>query len=106
MELHENPILQQENYFDGYQKSIDDFKNHPEQIEFDRICYELFTSDLGKRFMDIIKDRYLIPALVNREAKNYNDMVIWADGFKDFPRMILQYILFHEQRIKAGANNA
>ena len=105
MELNENPFLQQENYFDGYQKSIDELKNHPNQIEFDRVCYETFNTEIGKKFLEIVRERFLIPAIVNREAKNYKDMVIWADGFKDFPRMILQYIQFHEQRIQAGANN-
>jgi len=104
MELHDNPILQQENYFEGYQKSIDELKNHPELIAFDKLCYETFNTEMGKKFLEIVKERFLIPNMVNRESANYRDLIIWADGFKDFPRMILQNILSHEQRIKAGAN--
>lgn len=102
MELQDNPLLKQEDYMAGYKESIEKLKNHPQILAFDKLNYELFNTELGKRWMDIVKERYLIPSLVNREQDNYDSLVIWADGFKDFPRMIIQHMMSHEQRIKAG----
>lgn len=102
MELKDNPLLQQEDYLAGYKESLEALKNHPKMLAFDKLCYDLFTSEFGKKFMEIVRERYLIPSLVNREASNYKEMAIWADGFKDFPRMIIQHVTSHEQRIQAG----
>jgi len=104
MELENNPFLKQENFYEGYQQSIEELKNHPELIMFDKLTYETFNTDVGKKWFEMVVERFLIPSLVNREAPNYPDLVIWADGFKDFPRMIKQNILSHEQRIQAGKN--
>jgi hypothetical protein len=103
MKLEDNPLLQPEDYLAGYKDSIEQMKNRPELVEFDKLCYELFhTYEMGRKFIELAKERYLIPSIVNREAPNYRDMVIWADGFKDFPRLIIQCVMSHEQRIKAG----
>jgi hypothetical protein len=39
--MEKNPFLEQENFFDGYQKSIGELKNNPCLIEFEKLCYEL-----------------------------------------------------------------
>lgn len=102
MELKDNPFLQPEDYLAEYKESVEELKNKPELIAFDRLTYEVFATEQGKKWIELAKDRYLIPSMISREAANYQLMVIWADGFKDFARMILQHILSHEQRIKAG----
>jgi len=102
MELKDNPFLQQEDYSAGYKQSVEDLKNHPEVLAFDKLNYELFSSELGKKWIEVIKDKYLIPSHLDKGSPTYKTLVIWADGFKDFPRMILQHIMSHEQRIKAG----
>jgi hypothetical protein len=103
MELKDNPLLQPEDFLQGYRDSIENLKNNPELISFDKLCYELFEqNELGKKFMQIAEERYLIPSIVNRESSNYKTMVIWADGFKDAFRLIKQGVLSHAQRINAG----
>jgi hypothetical protein len=103
MELKDNPLLQPEDFLQGYRDSIENLKNNPELISFDKLCYELFEqNELGKKFMQIAEERYLIPSIVNRESANYKTMVIWADGFKDAFRLIKQGVLSHAQRINAG----
>ncbi len=102
MELQDNPLLQPEDFMKGYRDSVESLKNNPELIMFDKLCYEVFSTEIGKKWLKLIEERYLIPSIVNREAANYQLMVIWSDGFKDFPRMILQNIRSHEQRIQAG----
>lgn len=98
-----NPILQQENFYSGYQKSIEDLKNSPESIEFDKLCYEIFEMNAqGKRFLELVKERYVVPAIVSRGTPTYQIDVIWAEGFKEFPRLCLSAIHAHKQRIIAG----
>lgn len=102
MELKDNPLLQREDYLKGYRDSVEELKNRPELVSFEKLTYEVFSTEQGKKFLEYVKERYLIPSIVNREAPNYQTLCIWADGFKDFPRMLIQNILSHEQRIVAG----
>lgn len=98
-----NPFLQQEDYFAGYKKNIEAMRNDPSLIEFDKLCFELFeANEQGKKFIEIVKERWLIPALARPGTATYQIDVIWGEGFKDFPRMLVMGILTHVQRIKAG----
>jgi len=106
MELKDNPLLQPEDFLLQYRQSAERLKNNPDLVSFDRLCYQLFVMNPdGKKFMETVNQRYLIPSLVNKESPNYQLMVIWADGFKDFPRLILDCIRAHDQRIKAEGRN-
>jgi hypothetical protein len=105
MEIFDKPnsILEPENFFEGYQKSIEKLRNNPEVIEFDKLCYELFcANEKGKRFMELVKERYLLPAMAKPGTATYQLDVMWAEGFKDFGRLLLGAVLAHQQRIKAG----
>ncbi len=105
MELQDNPLLQPEDYLGEYRENIEKMKNNPELVSFDKLCYELFhINEMGKKFMEIAEKRYLIPSMINREAANYQLMVIWADGFKDAYRLIKQCVMSHQQRIQAENN--
>lgn len=98
-----NPFLQQEDYFAGYKKNIEQMRNDPSLIEWDKLCFELFTmNEQGKKFMELVKERWIIPALARPGTATYQIDVIWGEGFKDFPRMIIMAIQTHLQRIKAG----
>ncbi len=100
-----NPILHQENYYDGYEKSIAALRNDPNVIEFDKLCYEIFEMNpQGKRFLELCKERYLIPALARPGTATYQLDVMWGEGFKDFPRMILSSLQSHQNRILSGKN--
>lgn len=101
-----NPILEQEDYFAPYKEKISNLKNNPEVIEFDKVCYELFhMNPTGKRFIELIKEKYLMNALVQKGSPTYQIDVLWQEGFKDAFRMIVISIMSHEQRIHAGTNN-
>lgn len=98
-----NPFLEQENFFAGYQKSIDELKNNPLIIELDKLCYELFEcNEQGKRFMELVIERYLIPAMAKPGTPTYQLDVMWSEGFKEFGRMLLGAVKSHQQRIQAG----
>lgn len=102
-DLENNPLLQQENFFAGYQEKIEALKNTPEVIEFDKLTFEIFEkTDAGKRWIEIVKENYIIPGLARPGTPTYQvDVILW-DGFKEFGRMILNCIKAHQQRIEAG----
>ena len=101
--MENNPILERENFFAGYQEQIENLKNNPELIEMDRVCFELFGQNpLGKKFLELCTERYLIPALAKPGTATYQLDVMWGEGFKDFIRMLIYSIKSHEQRILAG----
>lgn len=104
--FNHNRILEQEDYFRQYKENIAKMRNDPSVIEFDKLVYELFKmNEQGKKFMDIVKERYLIPALAKPGTATYQLDIMWAEGFKDFARMILMAIQAHDQKILAETNN-
>lgn len=97
-----NPLLMQENYAAGYQESIANLKNNPNIIAFDKLCYELFEhQEAGRKFMELVDERYIRPALVQRGSTTYQIDVLWQEGFKDAFRLLAQHVQSHKQRIKA-----
>lgn len=107
MEIHDqpNPMLEPEDYSVGYQKNIDKLRNNPEVIAFDKLCYEVFdASEVGKKFLEFAKERFLIQSQIARGSPTYKTDLVWQEGFRDSYRMILQAVMSHQQRIKAGAD--
>ncbi len=101
--MEKNPLLEPEDYMQGYTDKINALKNDPKIIEFDKLCYELFEkNEMGKRFIEIILERYLIPALARPGTATYQLDIMWGEGFKDFARMLISSIKSHQQRIVAG----
>lgn len=106
MEDNKNPILEPEDYFKPYKENIETMKNNPELIEFDKLCYELFEMNpIGKKFLEIATDKYLIHSLVQRGSPTYQIDVLWQEGFKDAYRYLKLGVNSHNQRIKAGMNS-
>lgn len=105
MNLEKNPLIEPYDYWRGYQESINKLKNDPKSIEFDKICYEIFEcTDAGRKLMEIIIDRYLMPSLVHGDNKNYANACIWSEGFKAAFRILLASKNSHHQRVKAETN--
>jgi len=103
-EMLENPMLQPENYLEGYNESISKLRNQPEVIAFDKFCYEVFeATEVGKKFLEFAKERFIIHSQITRGNADYPTDCIWQEGFRDAYRMIIQSVMSHQQRIKAGA---
>lgn len=96
-----NQFLEPENYYSGYQKSIDELKNKPEILELDKLCYMVFSTENGKKFLHEITERFLIPGFVHPNSDNIQQAAVYYEGFKEAFRMIINCIKSHEQRIKA-----
>lgn len=98
-----NPLLEPENYFEGYQQNIDNLKNDPQVIEFDKLCYEVFEhSEMGREFLKFATNRFIVNSQIARGNPTYQLDVIWQEGFRDAYRMILNHVNSHKQRILAG----
>lgn len=99
-----NPFLEQENYFDGYNESIQKLKNNPEVIALDKLCYEIFEhQEAGRKFIEMVKERWLIPSLISKGNPTYQIDALWQEGYKDAWRAIISSINSHKQRILAGS---
>lgn len=101
---NQNPFLKHENPFEGYQESIDNLKNKPEAVEFDKLCYLVFRDEHGKRLIEIFKERFLIPGFIHPNSPTARDGALYFEGFKEAHRMIINSIKAHEQRIQAEIN--
>lgn len=100
-ELDNNEFIKPENYYDGYKESMEKLKGNKEVVEFDRLCHMVFTTPDGKSFIKEIEKRFLMPALCVPTQPNYQQTVIFMEGFKEAFRVIKNCILSHDQRIKA-----
>lgn len=96
-----NPFLEQENYYEGYQASINKLKNNPEIVEIEKLCYLVFRTEDGKKLIDEITERYIIPGFVNPVVPHASNAALFYEGFKEAFRMIKNSIKSHEQRILA-----
>lgn len=99
-----NPYLQQENYFEGYQKKIDELKHRPDVVQLDMLCYMVFSTEDGKRLLDQFVERYLMPGFVNPNSNDPGQAALYYEGFKEGFRLIRGSIKAHQQRIEAEKN--
>jgi len=100
-----NPLINLGNPFQGYNDSIEKFKNDPELVAFDRMCYELFEhNELGRKFMEWIMINKILPSSSEKNSPFYQVHILWGEGYKDFWRDIYKAIISHKQRIQAEVN--
>ncbi len=99
-----NPYLQPEDYFEGYQKKMDELKTRPDVVELDKLCYMVFQTDDGKKLIEQFVERYLLPGFVNPAAASPGHAALYYEGFKEAFRLIRGSVKAHEQRIEAEKN--
>jgi hypothetical protein len=101
-----NPYLQQEDYFAGYQKKIDELKHRPDVVELDKLCFMVFSTEDGKKLLNEFVERYLLPGFVNPGAASPGHAALYYEGFKEAFRLIRGSIKAHQQRIEAEKSKA
>lgn len=103
--MERNPILEPENFFEGYNNSIAELKNNPHVIAFDKMCYELFeASELGRKFIEFVVERFFLCSQIGRGGATYQIDTIWQEGYRDAYRMVMNAVRSHKQRIQAEMN--
>lgn len=96
-----NPYLQQEDYFEGYKRKIEELKQRPDVVELDKLCFLVFQSEDGKKLLNEFTERYLLPGFVNPAMDNSGGAALYYEGFKEGFRLIRGSIRAHQQRIDA-----
>lgn len=96
-----NPFLKEEDYFEGYKKKIDELKHRPDVVELDKLCYQVFSSEDGKKLLAEFVERYLLPGFVNPGAPNPGMASLYYEGFKEAFRLIRGSIKAHQQRVES-----
>lgn len=100
--MKKNPLLEQENYFEGYQKSVEALKNDPKLLEFDKLCYELFENqEAGRRFIELVKDRYLLAPSTLPGSPTASNEAMWGEGVRYAFLLLINAVKSHKQRINA-----
>ena len=103
--MEKNPILEQENYSAGYNESIENLKNSPPIVEFDKLCYELFEmQEMGRKFLEYVTDRYLLSVGGMPGSPTYPQEIMWAEGVRYAFLLLRNSVTQHKQRIQAGVN--
>jgi len=99
-----NPLLQPE--VDPRQE---EFRNkmqlvEKEKVELERLCYEVFhINPDGMKLFEILKERFVVPALFSVADPNATNFAIYWEGFKEGIRGPWSLGLNHKNRI-AGVN--
>ena len=98
-----NPLIEQENYWEGYQKNIDNLKNNPELLEFDKLCYELFEhQEAGRKFIELVTKRYLLAPSGTPGSPTFPNECMWGEGVRYAFLLLRNAVQSHKQRIQAG----
>lgn len=101
--MEKNPLIEPEDFFAPYREKIEALQNNPQAIEFDKLTYELFTrNEQGKKWLEIMKERYLIPTVMPGTQIPFELGLVWGDGFKECIRRIITSIKAHDQKILSG----
>lgn len=94
-----NPYIEQENYFEGYNESIERNKNNADTVEFDKLCFEVFmNTDLGKRLMTIMVDTYLMKSFAYPNDSSYQTKAVYFEGYRDCVRTFKNAATNYKQR--------
>lgn len=103
--MEKNPLLEPENYFKGYDKSVESLKNDPKLLEFDKLCYELFENqEAGRRFIELVTDRYLLAPSTLPGSPSASNEAMWGEGLRYAFLLLRNSVKSHKQRIMAAGD--
>jgi len=106
--MSNNPFLQPENFFEGYQEQIDEMRKNPNFIEMDKLCYEVFgrTED-GRKLLKLLEERFVLPGTPASLANpNYSLTCVYFEGYRDAYRQLIHAVKSYEARKNAEMNKA
>jgi hypothetical protein len=108
--------FKQDEYFSSDNRSS--VKENPEDMEFQRLCYEVFiTNNSGKMLMEKIFKRFILKALISPvvvdergrsvpvPAEEYKTFVVYYEGFKEALRGLHKQALEYQLKLNEGAIN-
>jgi len=106
MTEEKNPLIEPENYYEGYNASMQKFSDsQPKHIAFDELCFNLFgLSDDGKKFLEILKERFIFPSVPCKLAGgDFPSAAIYYEGYREAFRQLIGQVEGYKQRIAVEA---
>lgn len=95
-----NPLLEPENYFKGYESSVEQLKNNPELFELDRLCYEVLEAqEAGRKLLELLTNRFLLAPTSSPGSPSFSNDVKFGEGLRYAFLLLRNSIKAHKQRI-------
>jgi len=80
----------QEDYWAGYEESINKLKDDPNVVEFDKLCFEVFgMSAAGKKLIEHFKEKIIFPSIPGQADSNFDKRCIYYEGYKEAFRQLI-----------------
>jgi hypothetical protein len=104
-DLENNPYINGANYFEGYEKSIEEIKDNPKLQEMDKLIYEVFKiNPAGAKLLELFLKQFVMPSLYPISAEDYSTRIAYYEGFKDAFRRIEATIKYVDELRMEGVN--
>ena len=95
-------ILGQEDYFKGYQDNVDKLRESGEQLEFDKMCFEVFgKSEAGKQLLDFLAEKVVMASVPSPMGDGYREACIYYEGYREGYRQLIHAVKSYPERRKA-----
>lgn len=92
----------QEDYFQGYQDSINANAEKGDKFEYDRLCYEVFHgSEAGEKLLKYFKDSIVMAATPAKMDNSYEKACVYYEGYREGFRQILFGVKSYPERREA-----
>lgn len=102
MEINKDLLPGQEDFWQGYQTSIDKSKEDPRLIEFDRLCFEVFEkTEAGKKLLEYLIETIVMPGTPSRDTQAFPMTCVYYEGQRDCIRLLRQSTRSYRERKEA-----
>jgi len=92
--------IDNQDYSEGYKKNIEALKNKPEMLAFNKACFDMESTKEGAALMDMLEERFLLPALINPNHPDFTKLLPYYEGVRDMVRTIKMSSKAHEAFIE------
>ena len=95
-------VLGQEDYFKGYQDSVDQLRKKGGHVEFDKMCFEVFgNSEAGKKLLDYLAEKVVMASVPNQMGNGYGSACIYYEGYREGYRQLIHAVKSYPERREA-----
>ena len=94
-------VLGQEDYFKGYQESIDELKKETPAVELDKICFNAFDNEAGKVLLKYLSESIVMAAVPHEMGPGYKDACIYYEGYREGYRQLIHAVKSYPLRREA-----
>tara|TARA_R110000850_G_scaffold212078_1_gene337819 strand:+ start:3381 stop:3704 length:324 start_codon:yes stop_codon:yes gene_type:complete len=93
--------LGQEDYFKGYQANIDKLREETTEVEFDKMCFEVFNSAAGAELIEFLKEKVVLASVPHGMSESYGNSCIYYEGYREGYRQIIHAVKSYPERREA-----